>query len=444
MRPTEVVNGENTPAIGPERHLDAGFWIDQAPSAEAAVIDSDAIDRFNAAGASSDPSLNELESFPDRLAATEVRSRIQAMSRRHAQPLRFFRGGPVEEADYLRYESNLGLEALTGHVNTRFGLVVRRTDMRTWPSDVRTYRSEATIDLDRFQENGLFPGEAVAILHESRDGYWWFACSYNYAAWVRRSHIAVAPRETVTGYARARPFLVVTGGKVRTNFTPECLQISELQLDMGVRLPLADVAPAPDNVGGQNPWTSHAVQLPVRDEAGRARIQVALVARSQDVRIGYLAYTRANVLRQGFKFLGERYGWGHSYNARDCSGLVTDIYRSMGVLLPRNTLQQVESPMGETLRFSANDGRPARQQALSELQPGDLIYSPGHVMIHVGRDQGRPYVLHDTSSAISFQREDGTTFRGTLNGVSVTPFLTLKDENGADYLDTMWAIKKIH
>jgi len=50
-----------------------------------------------------------------------------------------------------------------------------------------------------------------------------------------------------------------------------------------------------------------------------------------------LPFTRANLLRQAFRFLGERYGWGHDYQGRDCSGFVSEVYRSMGVQLPRNT-----------------------------------------------------------------------------------------------------------
>ena len=43
-------------------------------------------------------------------------------------------------------------------------------------------------------------------------------------------------------------------------------------------------------------------------------------------------------------FLGERYGWGHRYNGRDCSGFVSEVYQSMGVQLPRNTSDQSVSP----------------------------------------------------------------------------------------------------
>jgi cell wall-associated NlpC family hydrolase len=426
-----------------ERLLDPGFWIERAPAAGEVILDQEQIRQFNARGMRDDDNLADIGAFPERISAAGVTTLIRRVSHPYDKPLYFHAGGDVETADYTRYEGNLALDALPAEVRTRFGLVARRTDMRAWPTTDTAYKNTETIDLDRFQENGLFPGDAVAILHESRDGDWWFAQSYNYAAWVRKDNVALTDRETLSTYLRAEPFLVVTGSKVRTNFNPHYAAVSELQLDMGVRLPLARPATDRSPVDGQNPYTSYTVRLPVRQSSGDLEFHDALVARSQDVRLGYLDFTRENIIRQGFKFLGERYGWGHSYNARDCSGLVTEVYKSFGILLPRNTLQQVESPVGETIRLGPGDDREARLEVLSHLDAGDLIYSPGHVMIYVGSDDGQSYVLHDTSSSISFLADEGQTYEGILNGVSITPFLTLKDEEGLNYLDTMWAIKKV-
>src|SRR3546814_3966393 len=103
----------------------------------------------------------------------------------------------------------------------------------------------------------------------------------------------------------------------------------------------------------------------------------------------FRALTRANLIRQAFKFLGERYGWGHSYGTRDCSGFVSEIYRSFGVQLPRNTSAQSVSPALNRLAFDAGDSRDKRMAAASGLQVGDLVYIPGHVRRVIGHDNGR-------------------------------------------------------
>lgn len=407
-------------------------------------MDRARIEQFNAAGFANDPNMIDLPGCPDTLEGLEVTRRIESLSKPFHSPLYFHQDGrPVEAADYARYADNLNLQALPERVSIQFGMAVQRTDMRTWPSRDTAYRSADSVDLDRFQENGLFPGDGVLVLHRSRDHEWCFVQSYNYQAWVRREHIALTDRNTVTDYQQTERFIVVTGAQVRTNFNPRNPKVSELQFDMGVKLPLAGADESLRDIDGQSTLSGFAVRLPVASASGTLEFHTGLIARSQDVREAFLDYTQENVIRQAFKFLGERYGWGHSCNARDCSGLVTDVFRSFGILMPRNTAQQIRSPLGETTHFSAKDGREFRARAVAALEVGDLVYSPGHVMIFIGNDQGQPYVLHDTSSPISFENEDGTVYRGTLNGVSVTPFLTLRDADGHNYFDEMLAIKKI-
>src|SRR3546814_6380766 len=82
-----------------------------------------------------------------------------------------------------------------------------------------------------------------------------------------------------------------------------------------------------------------------------------LLQKNADSASDYLPLTRANIIRQGFRFLGERYGWGHGYNGRDCSGFVSEVYRSMGVQLPRNTSDQSVSPALDQLGRAAGRER---------------------------------------------------------------------------------------
>ena len=62
-------------------------------------------------------------------------------------------------------------------------------------------------------------GYAV-IAHESRDKNWWFVVSPLYAAWVEKHFIAEGAADQVFAYTKKSPYLVVTGAKVKTVFTP--------------------------------------------------------------------------------------------------------------------------------------------------------------------------------------------------------------------------------
>jgi len=318
---------------------------------------------------------------------------------------------------------------------------VERAALRTFPTSLRVFSSQGETDIDRFQESALFPGDPVAIVHASSDGRWLFVVSPRYAAWVEARAIAEGDKASVLGYGARTPYRVMTGAKPRTLFTREAPRVSELQLDMGVRVPLADVSPDMP-VNGQHPYTSWILDVPVRNDDGRLAFAPALLPRSAESGADYLPLTRANIIGQAFRFLGERYGWGHAYNGRDCSGFVSEIYRSMGVEMPRNTSDQAVSPVFARTRFEAGDTRAKRMAAVEALDVGDLIYIPGHVMMFVGRIDGRPYVIHDTNGG-SILGADGELRSLKLNGVSLTPLLPLRWSKQQDYVDRITNIVRV-
>jgi hypothetical protein len=229
---------------------------------------------------------------------------------------------------------------------------------------------------------------------------------------------------------------------VRTVFTPEVPAVSELQLDMGVRVPLVDDWPLIEPVNGQNASGNFVIELPVRHDDGRLRLAPALIQANADTEPDYLPLTRGNIIRQGFKFLGERYGWGQAYNARDCSGFVSEVYRSMGVLLPRNTADQSVSPALDKTLFSETDTAEERMQAIRDLEVGDLVYIPGHVMMVIGFDGGEPWVIHDTTAATFFDADEQLV-RVSLHAVSVTPLLPLRADEDRSYVDRMTSIVRV-
>ena len=376
------------------------------------------------------------------LAADELLSLLRQISSAPKTNRYYADGRRLTGADWSRYEANLNLDAIGESNEVRFGMAVKRANMRTFPTDDRVFKTETHSDLDRFQENALFPADAVAVIQTSRDGEWRLVQSYNYLAWVRSSAIAIGDRAPILQYRNRDDFVVVTGAKVFTNYNPHLPEISELQLDMGVRLALTTQALVGNDLRGQNPYASLTVDLPVRDAAGNLRFEPALIARSNDITRGYLRYTRTNLIRQSFKFLGERYGWGHSYNARDCTGFVSEIYKSFGILLPRNSGDQRRSAIGQNIRFDRSAPVAARIQALDSLDVGNLIYIPGHVMLYLGQVDGEPYVIHDVAG-LNYTNPNGEYYNGILSGVSVTPLLPLKVAKNRSYVDSIQSIKQV-
>lgn len=423
-------------------YFDVDFWIEKTEQIDEVLADAGRIERLVRDAFRDNPDLVDLAAYPETLPGPDVARHIQSISKPFNDDMYYRDGHPVGAADYARYEKNLNIGALDESVVVRFGVILRRADMRTWPTLDVVIKAPDTFDLDRFQENGLFPADVVAILHESADGQWCFVQSYNYAAWVLKEKIVAGDRERIMNYRDADDFLVIAGSKVTSNFNPKVAAISELQLDMGVRLPLVHADDVERHVDGQHPRSSYAVSLPVRGEHGELQFRTALIARNQDVSLGYMRYTRRNILHQSFKFLGERYGWGHSYNARDCSGLVMEVYKTFGILLPRNTQQQNESRIGDNVRIPPNASAEEKLGILDRADVGDLLYSPGHVMLYLGKVDGEYYVIHSLFGA-GWTDDDGNFQEGELNGVSVTPLRKIYVSADATYFDQLTSLKRI-
>jgi hypothetical protein len=433
--PTGVI-GVDTQQLSPD------YWIDRQRQADKVVLDRGAIASQNRRLQQDDPSLHDVEGLPAELDAARVRGWIEALSSRPEKPLYDEQGKPVPKKAIDGFVDALNLKAIPKTQATRYGLVVHRAALRTFPTATRVFTTAGETDIDRFQESAFFPGTPVAIVHRSRDGKWLFVVGNLYAAWIEKQYVAEGSKTQVFSYTRKVPYLVVTGAKVRTTFTPDLPAVSDLQLDMGVRVPVLPEWPGTEPVNGQAAYTSHVVELPVRNDDGSLRIVPALLPRTADVSADYLPLTRANVIRQAFKFLGERYGWGHSYGTRDCSGFVSEVYRSFGVLLPRNTRDQGVSPALNRIAFDPADNRDKRMAAVRELQVGDLVYIPGHVMMVIGYDDGMPYVIHDTNGG-SWLGPDGKMVSGHLNGVSVTPLPPLRANPATTYVDRITNIQRI-
>ena len=424
-----------------DAYLSPEFWIARLNGADAVVMSRAEIDAQNARLMRVDKSMHDLAALPPTLDRAQVQAWLDHMSRRPDEPLFDVRGDALSASAIDAFVANADRDAVPEQQHTRYGLTVHRAALRSFPTLERVFDERGDTDIDRFQESALFPGTPVAIVHASRDGEWLFVVSPRYAAWVRKDAVAEGARDAVLDYAAAEPYRLVTAAKVRTVYTPEEPRVSELQLDMGVRVPLVQVAGGTP-VNGQQAYTSWPIRLPVRNADGSLSLATALLQKNADTTGAPLPLTRANIIRQAFKFLGERYGWGHDYNARDCSGFVSEVYRSMGVLMPRNTSDQGVSPAFDRIHFEKTDGADSRKAAVDQLQVGDLIYIPGHVMMMIGRIDGVPYVIHDTNGG-SYLGADGNMHGMHLNGVSVTPLTPLRFNPQQTYIDRITNIVRM-
>ena len=398
--------------------LEAAHWIAQCPEPHRVVAEAAVVATFNRRLLAEDPTLTDLSRLPIAMPATDVGDRVRRRSTVPDGPLVFGDGTPVDESARNRWRAAVCDDAISAAVKPRFALVVRRTAIRRLPTSDRVHDSAADTDIDWFQETAFFPGTPIVAVHASADGRWQFVIGTTYDGWIESDALAFGSRDDVLAYA-ARASRVITAARATTSFTPELPAVSAVALDMGTTLPERRDWPASDAVNGQSAAAAVVVDLPLRDPDGALRLVPALLPLSAGSHDGPLPATRANLLRQAFSFLGERYGWGHDFNGRDCSGFVCDVYRSLGIILPRNARDQQTSPCLDRVPVPSEWPRDRRFSAVSALRPGDLAYSRRHVMMIVGHDESGPWVIHDT--------REGRPAAGAAaaNGVVVQPLVSI-------------------
>lgn len=311
-------------------------------------------------------------------------------------------------------------EKVPDQIQIRWGAAVRPASVRALPTDVKMLEEKGDIEFDQLQFTLIKLWTPVAVLHESSDGGWYFIQAPYTRGWVKSEDIALFPtRDELKKYVRSKSFLVVTGESNPIYPTSDLKNPIQMP-SMGTILPLAAQTGA-----------IHVLWLPKRGASGEVILGKGYVSRNSDVSKGYLPFTQRNVIRQAFKMLGARYGWGGTYNGRDCSGFTQDVFLTLGVDMPRGSKEQgfTGTQLGW---FNYKEDAEAKTEALRSAVPGiTILRLPKHQMLYLGEINRQFYVIHSTWAERYSMTSDA---KNRINQVVVSD-LTL---NGQSYLGSLF------
>ena len=179
-----------------------------------------------------------------------------------------------------------------------------------------------------------------------------------------------------------------------------------------------------------------AITVPTVDANGTIIEQGFNVPNDNSVVKGALACSENNLIRQAFRFLGESYGWGGLEKNVDCSSFVQDVYRSVGIQLPRDAIRQ-EKAMARSISLKGMD-RAQRLEILKKSKPGSLLFTPTHVMMYLGvDDKGEPIVIHALSSYFTF--DNNQTAKHYVQKVVVSD-LHFMNRNKIEMIDQLTSV----
>ncbi|MBE6599446.1 MAG: hypothetical protein E7638_08400 [Ruminococcaceae bacterium] len=366
----EIVNFEMIPSTMAEKWID-NYSLTGDPNA--VILDGVGIASLNEKIRTACPTMYDMRSVPEGISGEEIIRQI--MLCKAPQTQKYDSEGNAVTRDRLDLiEGNRNLTAIPESVTPRTAVVTTRANIRTLPTDIRFYdENDTNHHYDRIQEAELIVGTPILVLHESGDGTFVFVQSYYYRGWVRADRIAYAEMPDYLSFMPDRDNMVYITASVVT--LPD-----GTRLDMGAALPYIS-----------SDETSFTVLLPRRGEDGALHTEEAAIGK-ESAHFGPLPYTWGNFASQAFKFLGTEYSWGGYMEGVDCSGFVCAVFRSFGIMLPRNTGEQ-KTYGGTVIPLSGMDGDGVRS-VLGELSAPTALHRPGHVMLYLGMVDGGVYVIH--------------------------------------------------
>ena len=391
--------------------LTADYWTAKNPTGDKLILTSDGVTAFNTKVRNASRSVPSLLIYPGTVSGDALKTRI--MNYQVLEDDLYLHGNKVSEhyKDILRKQTNVS--AIPNRVNVRYAVTVRRTPVRNLPTGEGLYYYAGERNFDVLQETSLDPGESVIVLHESANKYFYYVQSVNYSGWVSKFNLGFTDRTPWLQYADPKEFLVVTGANVSLKTGAE-----QVVYQQGSRMLLDSEQAA-----------TYTVEAPTRATNGNLRKEKLLVPKTAQVHKGYLPYTANNIVRSALEFINMPYGWGGQKNSVDCSSLVFNAYRTVGVVLPRDADEQENTAGTKTLLQGLGDS--AKTATIKELAPGACLYMDGHVVMYLGNINGVPYVVHSLGSCfvngqrrvvmkvvvsdLSLQRLNGETFLSELN-----------------------------
>ena len=408
------MGAEASPEITDARAT-AAYWTQRNPQGDTVLLTGEQVKAANEALRRRNDTLFDLASVPESVSGAEVRQRIEKVQAigdfdTAELPSLYKNGSALTAYSYAFARKNCNLDALPERAETRYGVVTRRANLRLLPEAAGWFESAGDVHYDTLQATALDPAEPVAVLGDSYDKKFSFVRTRFYDGWL----FAETDRATWENFVHPADFAVITANKKTIgNGAGETLLFQ-----MGATIPLAAGAD-----GGK------VLLMPVRDD-GTLQIRRRPAVFDATLHEGFLPCTENNFVRQGFRFLGDEYGWGGLDDSVDCSSFVGDVYRSMGIELPRDADQQAKA-MARVIDLSGM-GEEDRLNALASCPPGTLLANNTHVMMYLGQDDaGTPIVLQSMSSWFSFGSDYGKHYLRKVIASTAT-FLNF---SGVPYID---------
>lgn len=384
------------------------YWIKQMSKPDEVIITVDKIKQMNADYkkfiSSPDPLKNfpgdkpdlaywwpgrvsvvpNLRAFPAKAVSDTVKDRIKG-------EIKFMRSkgfGNYLAVEYSagqldKFEKEMALDRVPDEIKVREGISVRYTRIRNVPSffpEQVGITENAKTRWDQWTVTVLKIARPVMVLHPSLSGEYVLVLSEEGYGWARSEDIAFADKKEIDAYVNSPNFLVCTGDRIQYYSDETCTYASGW---LGMGNPIPQVTKA----------NTRMIKVPARKANGKFTTETAWLPKNADVSVGWLPYTRRNVVVTALKLLDNTYDWSGAYFGRQHETTYRDIFSVFGFELPWH---------GGLFTFYGHDqsimkpeiGKENQYKAILKHEPFITIQScGGHCQLLLGEYNGVPILF---------------------------------------------------
>lgn len=345
-------------------------WLDQQ-NGDAIIMDQAEISALNERMQTDN--MPDLQNYPAYISGEKLKKYLQEYE---IDSELYVNGKLLTDSQIAALKADRNLNGVQAATAVKYAVVVKRSDLRSLPADLKAFSTPSDAEFDMWQETAVDPAEPLVLLHYNQKHNFVYVQMRNYRGWLPVEAIALTERDKWLKFVCPEDFAVVTGKLLRI-----AAGNTKLSFQMGSRIPTE----------------GKALLLPARDVRGNLKTTRVSAKYDKNLHFGYLPYTTNNLVRQAFQFLGNPYGWGGLRESVDCSSFVADVYRTVGIELPRNADEQEEVYTGTAIDLSAYEGED-KLRMMNNLPIGSALFMPNHVMLYLGSQKGSPYIIHALGS----------------------------------------------
>ncbi len=358
--------------------LSASYWLKRYRSegiADPPLLDKEAIDQHNQALMGPNPAFEHgqvdlMQPLEPAFVRSEILGRLNYLKELFHDQKRFHHNGdPVKMSEYQV------MQAWQQHPlkPSRLHLALEPIQLHCAPLNFPFYDDELDPEFDHNRCSLIRPQEALQVLSDAHNGFVLVRSAYT-LGWIRQDAALSAPLS-----AEAQDSLrEASYGVIRKGFRVKDKQGKAIKLPSGTRIPLAS--------------SNDPEGIYVGSRQGLFTSKPPSASSLQHIP---QPFTRAQIIREAFRFLGQPYGWGGYRGGYDCSRFILTLLQRFGLLMPRHSSKQV---LATTFSVDVQGAsRTTKLALLDRAQQAGLVilHLPGHIMLYLGRnhEQG-PMAMH--------------------------------------------------